>query len=189
MLKASQLHKGHVVNIGGAAYQVKQVDTQTPSARGANTLYRVRLTGITTGQNLDQTFKSNDTLDEMMLERRSVSYLYRDQETFHFMDAENYEQYSLHADQLEEQEDWLTENMEGLTALMLDGEVVSVELPSAVEIEIVETAPVIKGATATNRNKPATLTNGRVVLVPDYLCDGERIRINTETGKFMARVK
>jgi elongation factor P len=129
MLKASQLHKGHVVNIGGAAYQVKQVDTQTPSARGANTLYRVRLTGITTGQNLDQTFKSNDTLDEMMLERRSVSYLYRDQETFHFMD----------------------------------------------EIEIVETAPVIKGATATNRNKPATLTNGRVVLVPDRRrCGGNR---------------
>ena len=189
MLKASQLRKGHVVNIGGAAYQVKQIDMQTPSARGANTLYRVRLQGITTGQNLDQTYKSNDTLEEMILERRPVSYLYRDQESFYFMDAENYEQYGLHAGQLEEQKDWLVENMEGLSALMLDGQVVAIELPPAIEVEIMETAPVIKGATATNRNKPATLPNGRVVMVPEYLCAGERIRINTETFKFMARAK
>lgn len=189
MLKASQLRKGHVVNIAGAAYQVRQVDMQTPSARGANTLYRVRFTGITTGQNLDQTYKSNDALEDMVLERRPVSYLYRDQDTFHFMDAENYEQYGLHADQLEEQKDWLAENMEGLTALMLDGQVVAVELPPALEMEITETAPVIKGATATNRNKPATLANGRVVMVPEYLNSGERIRINTETFKFMARAK
>jgi elongation factor P len=189
MLKASQLHKGHVVNIGGSAYQVKQIDMQTPSARGANTLFRVRFTGITNNQNLDQTFKSNDTLEEMLLERRPVSYLYNDQETYHFMDSENFEQYGLHRDQLEEQCDWLVENMEGLTALMLDGQVVGIELPSAVEMEIVDTAPVLKGATATNRNKPATLTNGRTVLVPEYMCAGERIRVNTETWKFMARAK
>ena len=189
MLKASNLKKGHVVNINGQAYQAKQIETQTPSARGANTLYRVRFTSITTGQNLEQTYKGNDTLDEMTLERHPVNYLYNDQQAFHFMDAENYEQYSLFAEQLEEQRDWLVENMEGITALMLDGQLVAVELPASVEMEIVETAPVIKGATATNRNKPATLTNGRVVLVPEYLSPGERIRINTETGKFMGRVK
>ena len=189
MLKASQLRKGHVVNIGGAAYRVRQIDMQTPSARGANTLYRVRLAGVTSGHNLEQTYKSNDALEEMILERRQVSYLYREQDTYHFMDAENYEQYSLNAEQIEEQKDWLSENMEGLSALMLDGGVITVELPDVIEIEIVETAPVIKGATATNRNKPATLANGRVVLVPEYLCPGERIRINTETGKFMARAK
>jgi elongation factor P len=189
MLKASQLRKGHVVNISGVAWQVKLVDSQTPSARGANTLYRVRLTAINGGQNIEQTYKSNDILEEMVLERRSVSYLYRDQETFHFMDSDNYEQYSLPAEQLDEQKDWLSENLEGLTALMLDGQFISIELPTAIEIGIVETAPVIKGATATNRNKPATLDNGRVVLVPEYLCAGARIRINTETGKFMARVK
>jgi elongation factor P len=189
MLKASNLRKGHVVNINGQAFQVKQIDIQTPSARGSNTLYRVRYTGITTGQNIEQTYKGSDTLEEMVLTRRPVSYLYNDQDSYYFMDVENYEQYSLYADQLEDQRDWLTENMEGLTALMLDGQVVAVELPATIDMEIVETAPVIKGATATNRNKPATLSNGCVVLVPEYLCAGERIRINTETGKFMARSK
>ena len=105
------------------------------------------------------------------------------------MDAENFEQYSLSIDQLEDQKGWLTENMEGLVALMLDGQVVAIELPASVELEIEETAPVIKGATATNRNKPATLPNGRVVLVPEYMAPGDRIRINTETGKFMGRVR
>ena len=188
-MKASQLRKGHVVDINGVAYQVRDIDTQTPSARGGNTIYRVRMTSIPGGQNLDQTYKGNDVLDELNLERRAVTYLYSDQENFHFMDSENYEQYPLHEDTLADQKDWLIENMEGLSALMLEGQVVAIELPSSVELEIVETSPVIKGATATNRNKPATLTNGRVVLVPEYMAPGDVVRVNTETGKFMARVR
>jgi len=171
------------------AYQAVQIDISTPTARGGNTLYRVRFRSITTGQNLDQSFKGNDNLEEMTLDRRSVNYLYTDQESFHFMDTENYEQYSLLGDQLGDQQDWLSENMEGLYALMLDGGFVGIELPANVELEIAETAPVIKGATATNRNKPATLSNGRVVHVPEYMSPGERVRVNTETGKFMSRVK
>ena len=88
-----------------------------------------------------------------------------------------------------DQQDWLSDNLEGLIALMLDGAVVGIDLPANVELEIVETAPVIKGATATNRNKPATLSNGRVVQVPEYMSPGEKVRVNTETGKFMSRVK
>lgn len=188
-MKASQLRKGNVVSVNGAAYRVRDIEMQTPSARGGNTLFRVRLVGIPGGQNIEQTYKSNDVLEELSIERRSVQYLYTDQENYHFMDAENYEQYSLNGDDLEDQRDWLVENMEGLSAVMLDGQVVDIELPSAVEFEIVETAPVIKGATATNRNKPATLTNGRVVMVPEYLSPGDWVRINTETGKFMSRVR
>jgi elongation factor P len=188
-MKANQLKKGHVVNLNGTAYQVTQIDLSTPTARGGNTLYRVRFRGITSGQNLDQSYKGNDTLEEMTLDRRAVNFLYADQEYFHFMDAENYEQYSLHGDQLGDQQDWLNENLEGLIALMLDGVVVGIDLPANVELEIVETAPVIKGATATNRNKPATLSNGRVVQVPEYMSPGEKVRVSTETGKFMSRVK
>ena len=188
-MKASQLKKGNVINVNGMAYQVIQIDISTPTARGGNTLYRVKFRSITTGQNLDQSYKGNDNLDEMILDRRPVSFLYADQESFHFMDTENYEQYSLHGDQLGDQQDWLSDNMEGVTALILDGAVVGIELPANVELEITETAPVIKGATATNRNKPATLGNGRVVQVPEYMSPGEKIRVNTETGKFMSRVK
>jgi len=188
-MKASQLKKGHVINLNGQPYQVILIDISTPTARGGNTIYRVRFKGITSGQNLDQSYKGNDNLDEMTLDRRQVSFLYFDQENFHFMDAENYEQYSLHGDQVGDQRDWLSDNMEGIIALMLDGLVVGVELPANVELEITDTAPVIKGATATNRNKPATLSNGRVVQVPEYMSPGERVRVNTETGKFMSRVK
>lgn len=188
-MKASQLRKGNVIGINGVAYRVRDIDMQTPSARGGNTLFRVRMTSIPGGQNLEQSYKSNDVVEELALERRHITYLYSDQVTYHFMDAENYEQYAVHVDQLEEQRDWLVENMDGLGALMLDGQIVAVELPATVEFEIVETAPVIKGATATNRNKPATLTNGRVVQVPEYMSPGDRVRINTETGKFMARVR
>lgn len=188
-MKASQLRKGNVVSLNGTAYRVRDIDISTPTARGGNTLYRVKFTGITSGQNLDQSFKSNDALDELSLEKRPVNFLYSDPDTYHFMDTESYEQYSLHADQLDDQKDWLEENMEGLYGLLLEGQFVAIELPSSVDLDIVETAPMIKGATATSRNKPATLTNGRVVMVPEYLETGDRVKVNTETGKFMARAK
>ena len=105
------------------------------------------------------------------------------------MDTENYEQHSLHVDQLADQRDWLTDNMTGITALLLEDRIVGIELPATVDLEIVETAPVIKGATATNRNKPATLSNGHVVLVPEYMSPGEWVRVQTESGKFVARAK
>jgi elongation factor P len=188
-MKASQLRKGHVVSLNGAPFRVRDIDVSTPTARGGNTLYRVKFTGVTTGQNLDQSFKSNDALEELTLDRRPITYLYNDPDGYHFMDAENFEQYSLGIDQVEDQKDWLIENMEGLSALLLEGRIVAIELPAAVDLDIVETAPMIKGATATSRNKPATLSNGRVVLVPEYLASGDRVRVNTETGKFMSRVK
>jgi elongation factor P len=189
VFKANQLKKGNVININDLPYQVRHIDISTPTARGSNTIYRVKFHGITNGQNLDQTYKGTDTLEEMSLDRRAVSYLYGDKENCHFMDSENYEQYSLSNDQLGDQRDWLSDNMEGITALTLEGRILAIELPANVDMEITETAPVIKGATATSRNKPATLTNGHTVLVPEYMAPGEWVRVNTETGKFMARAK
>jgi elongation factor P len=189
LLKANQLKKGNVVNINGQPYRVRQIDVSTPTARGSNTLYRVKFTGVTNGQTLDQTYKGADTLEEMSVDRRAVSYLYGDPEYGHFMDTENYEQHSLHVDQLADQRNWLTDNMTGITALLLDDRIVGIELPDTVDLEIVETAPVIKGATATNRNKPATLSNGHVVQVPEYMSPGEWVRVQTDTGKFVARAK
>lgn len=189
MLKANQLKKGSVININGQPYQVKNIDVSTPTARGSNTIYRVKFTGVTSSQNLDQTYKGTDTLEEMSIDRRAVSYLYSDQENCHFMDKENYEQYSLHNDLLGDQRNWLAENLEGITALMLDNQPIGIDLPLVVDLEIIETAPELKGASATNRNKPATLSNGHVVLVPEYMSPGQWVRVNTETGKYMARAK
>jgi len=187
--KACNLNKGHIVRIDNQVYQVKQIDVQTPSARGANTLYKIRLAQVATGQKLEQTFKGNDVLEDAELEKRPVSFLYRDQLLYTFMDMETYEQYALPQEQLEGQAPWLTENLEGITALILDGQFVAVALPVSIDIEIAETAPAVKGATATNRTKPAVLVNGVTVQVPEYLTAGEVVRVNTDTGKYMSRVR
>ncbi|MGA6926310.1 MAG: elongation factor P-like protein YeiP [Desulfosarcina sp.] len=189
MPKASNLQKSQIVNIDNHPYQVKQIDIHTPSARGANTLYRVRYASLITGQKLEQTYKGNDLLEEMVVDKRRVSFLYRDQNLYTFMDNENYEQHTLSEDALEGQTQWLVDGLEGITALLRDGHPLCVELPQTIDLEIVDTVPAIKGATATNRNKPARLSNGVNVLVPEYMTTGEVIRVNTETGQYMTRVK
>jgi elongation factor P len=123
------------------------------------------------------------------MERRPVTFIYRNQNLFTFMDSENFEQYTLGEASLEGKTEWLVEGLEGITALLLDGRIMAIDLPATIDLEIVETAPALKGASATNRNKPATLANGITVLIPEYLTPGETIRVNTETGKFMSRVK
>ncbi len=188
MIKACNLKKGNIVQINGHPYQVRRVEVQTPSARGANTLYKVRFTEIPSGQKLDQTYKGNDMLEAMEVERRMVSFIFKEKDMYTFMDSENYEQYTLSADSMADQVKWLTEGLEGIYALLVDGQISAVEVPASVDLEIVETVPVLKGATATNRNKPATLSNGHVVQVPEYLSTGEVIQVNTETGEFMSRV-
>lgn len=189
MPKASNLQKGNIINIDDHPYQVKQIDVHTPSARGANTLYKVRYASLITGQKLEQTYKGNDSLEEMTVDKRRASYLYRDQNLYTFMDSENYEQYTLAEETLADQVEWLVDGLEGITVLVRDGNPLCIELPATIDLEIAETVPVIKGATATNRNKPATLTNGVTVQVPEYMTAGEMIRVNTDTGQYMSRVK
>ncbi|HOP47399.1 MAG TPA: elongation factor P-like protein YeiP [Desulfobacteraceae bacterium] len=189
MPKACNLKKGNIIQINGSAYQVKKIEVQTPSARGANTLYKIRFSGIPSGQKIDQTFKGNDFLEEIEMVRRHVSYIFREQEIYTFMDLENYEQYALSSESMEGQVQWLVEGLEGITALIIDGQIMAIELPVSVELEIIETAPVVKGATVTNRNKTARLSNGHNVQVPEYLSTGDFIQINTETGEFMSRIK
>jgi elongation factor P len=187
MLKASNLKKGNVVTINQQIYMVKHIDVKTPSARGALTLYKVRLMNVQNGQKLDQSFKGNDALEDVELSRRPVQYIFKDGSLYAFMDTEDYNQYTLGEETLEDQSVWLIDNLEGITALLNDGIIISIELPQSVHLEIAETAPAIKGATATGRNKPATLSNGVVVQVPEYMEAGELVKVNTETGKFMSR--
>lgn len=189
MLKASNLQRGSIINIDNHPYQVKQIDVHSPSARGANTLYKVRYASLISGQKLDQTYKGNDALAEMTVDKRRVSFLYQDQSLYTFMDSENYEQYTLSAETLGDQVQWLTDGLENIIVLLRDGHPLCIELPQTIDLEIVETAPAIKGATATNRNKPAMLSNGVSVVVPEYMTAGETIRVNTESGQYMTRVK
>jgi len=187
MLKASNLKKGTVVAINQQIYMVRHIDVKTPSARGALTLYKVRLMNVQNGQKLDQSFKGTDMLEDVELNRRPVQYIFKEGGLYTFMDTEDYNQYTLGEETLEDQSVWLIDNLEGITALLSDGSIISIELPQSIQLDITETSPAIKGATVTGRTKSATLSNGIVVQVPEYMETGERVKVNTETGKFMSR--
>lgn len=188
MPKASELKRGSVVEINGAPHAVKQIEAKSPSSRGASTLYKIRFNNLQTRQKLDESFKSDDFLKEADCIRQSVQYSYKDGDNYIFMNNDDYSQYEVSADDIEEQMGYITEGMEGLSALIMDGVLLSIELPQSVDMEVVNTAPGLKGATATGRTKPATLGTGIEVQVPEYIEIGEFIKVNTGTGKFMSRV-
>ena len=188
MPKASELKKGMVVEINNAPHAVKQLEAKSPSSRGAATLYKVRFTNLKTGQKLDESYKGDDLLKDADCVRVPLQYSYLDGETYIFMNSEDYSQYGLNTDEIEDQLGYITDGLEGIVGLVMDGALLGIELPQSVVMEITETAPGIKGATATGRTKPATLSTGLEVQVPEYLEPGEKVKVNTETGKFMSRV-
>lgn len=184
---ARELKKGQIVEIEGQYYQVRQVESKSPSARGAQTLYKVRFNSVPSGQKLEQTLTGDILLTNVDMQRRAVTLLYREGDECTFMDTEDYTQYLVNVSTIEEQLLYIADNMEGLTALLVDGQLLAIDLPSSVALEIVDTTPGIKGASAAARTKPARLSTGLEVQVPEYLSNGETIKINTETGKFMSR--
>ena len=187
MPKAADLKRGMVVEISGTPHAVKQVEAKSPSSRGASTLYKIRFTNLQTGQKLDESYKGDVLLKEADCVRRQVQFSYVDDELYTFMDMEDYSQYMLSRDDLEGQVGYLTEGLEGITALLADGQVLAVEMPQSVTLEILDTAPGIKGATAAGRTKTAQLSTGLEIQVPEYLEPGEQVKINTTNGKFISR--
>ena len=187
MPRASELKKGSVVEIDGGVYVARDIEIRNPSARGASTLYKVRFFNVRDGRKLEQTLKGDDFVKDGNLSRHSVQFSYREGDMITFMDVENYSQYTLSADALEDQIDYMTEDLAGMIALLVDGEIVGVELPANVTLEIVETAPGIKGSSATARTKAAKLSTGLEVQVPEYLETGELIKVSTTSGRFVSR--
>ena len=186
-MKASEIKKGSVIEVDGAVVLITELQVQTASSRSGNTLYKVRGRNVLTRQKFQGSFKGDDQVQTVELERRPVQFLYRDCEGCTFMDRETFEQHTFDLEALESELPYLTEGLEGIFALVVDGAAVGIELPATVILEVVECAPAMKAASASARNKPATLSTGLVVVVPEYLAQGERIKVNTVTGEFMSR--
>lgn len=187
MVPAKDFKRRMVVEIDGAPHMIEQIQVQTPSARGAATLYKVRARNLKTRSRTDKTFRGTDALNEVSFERRPVQFLYRDADGFHFMDSANYDQFALTGEDLQDVVPFLTENMEGVESLVVDGEVIGIEIPDTVELAIVDTAPGVRGNSATGRTKPATLSTGHVVQVPEHLDPGAVVRVDTRTGEYLGR--
>ncbi len=189
MLSPSDLKRGAIIEIDAAPCVVENVSMQTPSSRSANTIWKVRARNLRTKQKVDKAFRSGDSIVEPNFEKRNVQFLYGDTSGFHFMDLADYNQFSLSKEDMEDESNYLVEDLEGIRALILDEEVIGVELPLTVELTITECDPAVRGNSATARAKNATLETGLVVQVPEHTAPGERVRVDTTTGKFLGRAK
>lgn len=175
MPRANEIKKGMVLNYNGKLLIVKDIDIQSPSARGAATLYKMRFSDVRTGLKVEERFKGDDIVDTVTLSRRGVDFSYVDGNEYIFMDKEDYTPYTFTKDQIEEELLFMPEGgMPDMQVLTWDGQLLALELPQTVDLEIVETSPGIKGASASARNKPATLSTGLVIQVPEYLSAGEK---------------
>ena len=186
-MKASELKKGLVLDVDGRKVIIRHLEVQSPSSRSGSTLYKVRGHDILTRQKYEARYKGDENLQTVEFGRRPVQFLYRDADGCTFMDKDNYEQYTLAAEALGDELQYLSENLDGILAMVSDDSILGIELPSTVSLEIVDTAPGMKAASSSARTKPATLATGLVVQVPEYLAPGETIKVNTGTGEYVSR--
>lgn len=187
MPNVNEFKLGIIVDIQGAPCIVRKIDVRNPSSRGASTLYKIRFSNLQTGQKIDETLKGDDFFRESDCQRVNVQYSFNDGDGYTFMNMEDYSQYTLNKSDIEEQIPYLTEGLEGITALLINGNIAAIELPVSITFTIEETPPSIKGASAANRTKTARLNTGLEIQVPEYLERDDMIKVNTLTGKFMSR--
>jgi elongation factor P len=178
------MKKGMLIKIGDDLFRVLDLQHVTPgNLRG---FVRVRFRNIRTGTLSDQKLRSEDTVERAVLDERQMQYLYKDGDSYHFMDTETYEQMHMSAEALGDSVNYLipeaTINLE-----FYGSEPVGIELPVTVDLKVVDTVPGIKGATASNQIKPATLETGLVVNVPPFVNTGDVIRVSTESGEYLSR--
>jgi len=189
MISTGDFKRGQRLLIDGEPYIIEEHTVQTPSARGAATLVKVRLRNIVTRQISDRTFKGGEKFDEPDVAIRPVQFLYSDGDGWHFMDQQTYEQFTLGDAVLGESGPWLNDQLE-LTGIFFNGNAVGVDLPTFVEAEIDMVGGGSKGDTASGKNlKDATLTNGKTLKVPLFIESGEKVLVDTRTWEFAKRAK
>jgi elongation factor P len=173
-----------LVKVGENLLRVLELQHVTPgNLRG---FVRVKFRNIRSGALADQKLRSEDEIERATLDQKSMQYLYRDGDAYHFMDTESYEQIALTDEVLGDAMNYMV--AESVIEMEFYGsEPVGIELPPTVDLKVVETTPAIKGATASAQLKPATLETGLVVQVPPFVNQGDRVRINTETGEYQSR--
>ena len=186
-MKANEIKRGSFIHYEGQNIVIKSVFCQTASSRSGNTIYKMKGQALITKKKFEHGFLGDENIEVIDVTRRSVQPLYREGEAWVFMDNESYEQYTLDDDDIRDELSFLMEGLEGVDALVVDEQIMGIELPSTVVLSIEDTAPAIKAASSSARTKPATLSTGLVVQVPEYLTAGNAIKINTETQEYVSR--
>ena len=185
-MKAAEMQKGQTVIIEGKLYAI--VDYQHVKLGKGGAVYQTKLKSLADGSIQNIRLRSEEYIEEAFLDKRNYEYLYSTGSEHILMDTTTYDQITLDDDAFGDGQKYCKPNTQ-LQVSLYEGKPVIVTLPITVDLEVVETAPEIKGATATNQNKPATLETGLVVQVPPFVKLGELIRIDTRTGEYVTRVK
>jgi elongation factor P len=185
MIDVNELRKGVTFELDGSIYKVLEYDHHKPG-RGKATI-RVDVRDLRTGTRLKKKFNSGDTVQDIQLSYRNAKYMYNDGDLYYFMDVETYEQPALRADVLGEDAQFLTDEME-VKLTFYKGNPLDIELPTTVDQLIVRADPSIRGNTATSVTKSVTTSTGLVVDVPNFVEEGDTIRIDTRTGQYVTRV-
>ena len=185
-ISANDIRKGMVILHEGAPVKVMEFHHHTPGNLRA--MVQARLRNLLTGNSFEYRFRSSDTLERVILEQHKMDYLYSDGSHHHFMNSENYEQVALTEEELGDAAQWLMPGLK-IEVEFYNGQPIGVALPALMELTVVTTEPPLKGATASNSNKPATLENGVTLQVPPFIVEGEKIRVNPAEARYMERVK
>ncbi|MBM62607.1 MAG: elongation factor P [Acidobacteria bacterium] len=183
-IQATRLRKGTLIKLNDELYRVMDVTHLTPGKGKAFVQSRMR--NVKSGSLLDHKFRSVDVVERAVLDDREMQFTYRDGDTFNFMDLETFEQVEITAETLGESVHYLLPEAT-IRVSLYENEAIGLNLPLTVDLKVAETAPAIKGATASAQLKPATLETGLVIQVPPFISNDDTVRVNTETGEYQSR--
>ncbi len=184
MISVNDFRTGLTVELDGMAWQVLEFQHVKPGKGAA--FVRSKLKNVKMGTVVERTFRAGEKLPRARLDKKQMQYLYNSGEEYVFMDNQSFEQISLDTEQLGDGLKYLKENM-NIHVVMYQGEIIGIEMPNFVELEVIETEPGIKGDTAAGATKNATLETGATVQVPLFINVGDVLRIDTRTGLYMER--
>jgi len=185
MISTNQFRNGAAIRVDGRRFTILFFQHVKPGKGGA--FVRTRLRNIDSGAVVEKTFRAGEKLEGVSTQSRPMTYLYRDGDLLHFMDADTYDQVAVPAEVVGEAAGYVVEGGT-VSVLSADGEVVSVEPPAHVDLEVTQTDPGLKGDTAQGGSKPATLETGVVVQVPLFVNTGDRVRVDTRSNEYLTRV-
>ena len=185
-MNANQIRRGMIIMYNGEPHRVLEQQHRTPGNLRA--FVQVKLRNIRNGSSSETRFSSTENVERATLEQHEMEYLYSDGDLYHFMNTETYEQIGLTDEQLGDATGYLSEGLK-IQVELFDGTPIGIELPAVITLEVVETEPELKGATASNSNKPAKLSTGVTIMVPPFIKQGDMVRVDPNDGRYIERAK
>ncbi len=185
-IPATQIRRGMVIVFEGDPCRIIEFRHHTPGNLRA--MVQAKLRNLRSGSNFEHRFRAADTIQKADLETHDLEFMYKGGDVYHFMNTENFDQLEMDEEMLGDAAQWMQAGMK-IQAEYYNGRPMGIQLPNSMELEIVDTSPVMKTATKTASSKPAKLENGVSVNIPEFISVGERIRVNPNTGEYLDRAK